>query len=388
MRVATLVASTSRNAGGLFASVRGLSHSLAANGATVDVFSIEDKMTAEDLPAWAPLDVRIFSRLGPARFGFAPGLGAQLMAGEYDTLLTHGLWMYTSYLSGQWARRSGRPCIVNPHGMLDPWAVRQSTWKKRVALMLYEGDNLSRASCVRALCDAEADAIRQFGIKGPVCVIPNGVNLPDDTVKKAEPPWKDAVDRGRRVLLFLSRVHPKKGLLNLLQAWADIGEASRDWALVIAGPDEKRHAIQLQSKTEALGLQHSVTILGPVFGAAKHQAFSNAAAVVLPSLSEGVPVAIQEAWAYRLPVLMTKHCNLSREAGQGAGIETEADPASLAEGLRALFSMSDADRRSMGLIGRRIVEDKFAWSTCGRQMLEVCDWLSNGGPQPDVIRVD
>jgi len=383
VKVATLVASASRNAGGLFSSVRGLSQSLARSGATVDV-----KLTGEDLPAWSPLNVRIFSRRGPARFGFAPGLASQLREGQYDTLLTHGLWMYTSYVSGQWAEQSGRPCIVNPHGMLDPWAVRQSTWKKRVALLLYEGDNLRRASCVRALCDAEADAIRQFGIKRPVCVIPNGLDLPDDTMPKGAPPWSDSVDRGRRVLLFLSRVHPKKGLVNLLRAWAAVGDASKDWALVIAGPDEKRHATQLKSVTQALHLQESVTILGPLFGAAKHQAFSNAAAVVLPSFSEGVPVAIQEAWAYRLPVLMTKHCNLSHEASQGAGIETEADPPSLAEGLRALFVLSDVERLSMGSIGRRIVEDRFAWSTCGRQMLEVCQWLSHGGPQPDVVRID
>jgi hypothetical protein len=182
VKVATLVASTSRNAGGLYASVRGLSQSVALGGAIVDVFSVEDALTREDLPAWFPLRPRIFRRVGPARFGYAPGLGSELRAGGYDVLLSHGLWMYTSYLSGQWAGRSGRPSIVNPHGMLDPWAVRQSSWKKRMALLLYEGNNLNRASCVRALCDAEADAIRQFGITNPVCVIPNGVELPDDTV--------------------------------------------------------------------------------------------------------------------------------------------------------------------------------------------------------------
>jgi glycosyltransferase involved in cell wall biosynthesis len=190
------------------------------------------------------------------------------------------------------------------------------------------------------------------------------------------------------VLLFLSRVHPKKGLPSLLQAWAEVGDAAKDWALVIAGPDEKRHAAQLDTMIQNLALQHSVTIVGPLFGAAKRQAFLNATACVLPSLSEGVPVAIQEAWAYGLPVLITKHCNLSREARQGAAIETEADASSLAAGLRALFSLNSDERRSMGSIGRRIAESRFSWSTCGRQMLDVCDWLTNGGTRPEVVRID
>lgn len=205
--------------------------SLADLGEEVMVFSVADSDTEKDLAAWAPLSVVTVPGKGPRRFGYAPDLERQLEAFNPDVVHTHGLWTYTSVVSSRWQRRTGRPVIIHPHGMLDPWAVRNAAWKKRVAGWLFEYRHLRNAACLRALCDSEADAIRAFGLKNPVAVIPNGMDLPDLVessslrVDGITSQLSTAVSQPQaaaspRTLLYLGRIHPKKGLANLIRAWA------------------------------------------------------------------------------------------------------------------------------------------------------------------------
>ena len=178
MNLGCLVDSSSRKAGGLFESVRRLAQSFPQQHGTTVVFSLEDEHTAEDARHWQPLAVRTF----PAKFfpawGYAPRLADALLDANLDVLLAHGIWKYSSAATLRWHRRTGRPHIINPHGMLDPWAVRNSPWKKRAAALLYENANLRSAACLRALCESEAQAMRAFGLRNPICVIPNGIDLP------------------------------------------------------------------------------------------------------------------------------------------------------------------------------------------------------------------
>src|SRR5204862_6075569 len=117
--------------------------------------------------------------------------------------------------------RTRGPYTVTPHGMLDAWAVRSSRGKKRIAALLYERSCLENASCLRALCTAEAEAIRQYGLRSAVCILPNGIELPAESVTMP-PPWQGVIQTDKRVLLYLGRLHPKKGLPNLLRAWAEV----------------------------------------------------------------------------------------------------------------------------------------------------------------------
>ena len=117
---------------------------------------------------------------GPRAFGYAPELSRALDAARLDLVHTHGLWMYPSVAAAwRWATRWKRPLVVSPHGMLEPWAVRNSAWKKRIAGWLFENRHLRRAACLHALNDAEYEAIRAYGLTNPVAVIPNGVDLPE-----------------------------------------------------------------------------------------------------------------------------------------------------------------------------------------------------------------
>lgn len=387
MKIGVLTGSMSRQAGGLFWSVRHLARSTQAAGCGVEVFAARDGDSARDLSQWAGVDLQVLEKRGPTAFGFMPELNRALDASDPELLHTHGIWMYPSLATLQWSRRTGRPYLISPRGMLDPWAVRHSRWKKRLVGWWFEHDHLRGARCIHALCAAEAEAIRAFGLRNPICVIPNGIDLPADTVP-AEQARGFAVPEGSRVLLYIGRLHPKKNLLALIDAWslaASRDGMGQDWHLIIAGWDQGDYEATLKARVAALGLQSRILFPGPLFGADKDDALRHADAFVLPSLSEGLPMAVLEAWAYRLPVLMTPQCNLPEGFAAGAALAMEPEVVSLAEGLTAFFSLDAEAQRAMGGRGRRLVESRFTWPRIAAEMCAVYDWVLGRGEQPNCL---
>lgn len=386
-----LVASLSRNAGGMFNSVRQLSLSMnALAGVEVEVFGLADEYVQEDLDSWDGVKTHVLRRMGPRIFGYAPKLESALRGANLDVLHVHGIWMYPSMACRRWAAETGKPYVISPHGMLDPWAVRHSGWKKRLAGWLYEDDHLRGAACIRALCEPEAEAIRSYGLRNPVCVIPNGMDLPENAVAEA-PPWQETIPADAKVLFYLGRLHPKKGLANLLRAWAiarRAGNVQGAWHLVIAGWDQGGHEQELKSLADNLGIGTSTHFPGPQYGAAKHACYSYADAFVLPSYSEGLPMAVLEAWAYGLPVLMTPQCNLPEGFVSGAAVRVEPEADSISEGLSGFFALPDHERKAMGMQGRQLVEDKFTWISIAEQMMRVYRWVIEGGEKPDCVMLD
>ena len=196
--------------------------------------------------------------------------------------------------------------------------------KKRVAAWLFENRNLSQAACLHALCEAEARSYRDFGLRNPICIIPNGVDVPEVGQKGPEArrqPWEDFVKPGRKRLLFLSRIHPKKGLVNLLRAWKGISPLFNDWCLMVAGPDEVGHEAQLRSLCASLGIDDSVYFIGQAYGEDKRALLAAADAFVLPSFSEGISMAVLEAAGAALPVVLTHQCNFPQLAKAGGAIK-------------------------------------------------------------------
>jgi glycosyltransferase involved in cell wall biosynthesis len=389
MKIGCVLDSLSRNAGGLFQSVRRLAQSLAAADASVEVFGIEDENTGRDAADWRPLRVHQFKPATIQSWGYSSALVPALLEVNLDVLLAHGLWKYSSLASHRWHRRTGRPYIIHPHGMLDPWAVQNAKWKKRLAYLLYERTHLRHASCLRALCDSEAESIRAFGLSNPICVIPNGVDLPDGSISRLAP-WSSNLG-SRKVLLYLGRLHPKKNLPALLAGWKAVQASSpqaRDWVLVIAGWDQNNHEARLRKQAGELGLEDSVHFAGPLFGDQKAGAYQNAEAFVLPSLSEGLPMVVLEAWAFGKPVVMTPDCNLPEGFAAGAAISTGKNADAIEDALHKLFEMDAAERTAMGERGHALVSEKFLWPRMAHEMKDVCEWVVGGGPVPASVRMN
>ena len=259
MKVAFTSGSLSRNAGGLFESVRALGKGLAKQGVHVSVYGLRDQYWERDKDAWAPLSAHAFSFFGPRALAWSPQMDAALDEARPDLVALQGLWQYSSLATRRQWRRKGTPYVVSPRGMLDKWALANSRWKKVMAAYAFENAVLRDVSCLHALCVAEADAIRAYGLQQRIEVVPNGVDLPEKlTTEDTES------TEGRRRLLFLGRIHPKKGLVGALRAWADIRNSasairdSAEWQFVIAGWDQGGHEAELRALCADLGLKTAV----------------------------------------------------------------------------------------------------------------------------------
>ena len=279
--------------------------------------------------------------------------------------------MYPNLVVPSLARAANVPLVYHPHGMLEPWAQARSAGRKRIAGIWFEDKNMRHAALWRALTEREADQIRGRGIDAPIVVAPNGVDL------AAFPTCDDrerlAVRGDRRTLLFLGRIHPKKGLDLLIDAWAHVGDASDEWKIVIAGPDELGHRSELEAAARQRGIEGDVSFVGTVEGTAKRALLQSADAFILPSRSEGFPVALIEAMASCLPVVATRAANVAGIEKRGAGFECDPDSDSVVTALRRLLALDDRSRTEMGANGRAWVEADFTWPSITDTILQACD---------------
>src|ERR1051325_11407548 len=276
MRIGVVTPSISPEEGGLLDSVRRLSVELGRLRNDVEVLTVGNAADVLDPNDWKPARVRIFDRRGPKRFGYSPALKKAMCNLDCDVVLSQGLWRYTSVATLNWHSFSGKPYIANPHGMLDPWALKQSTGRKEIAARLYEKKHLKRSACIRALSLAEVQAIRDYGLRNPVCLIPNGVDTAPVAQKKTAPWANVPFLRNKKILLALGRIHPKKNLSAVLRAWkqaSDNSDAFHNWALVIAGPDELETEDKLRQLTAELDLMERVWFAGALYGKLRDAAY-------------------------------------------------------------------------------------------------------------------
>jgi len=397
-----VLSGVSRNEGGLFFSVRCLSQALAKKGLNIQIVSHIDKHAYEDMMAWQPLPVSLYSCIGPMNTSLR--LRRLLRDSTADLLHVHGIWQDRQWAALQWQKRTGKPVIISPRGMLDSWAVQNAAWKKKFVGRLFARESLERATCIHVLCQAEAESIRAYGLTNPIAIIPNGVKLPDQhsinrNLQK---------DSGRyKRLLYLGRIHPKKGLSELVAAWNLFLKQthcdSQKWQLVIAGWDDGGHLKNLQKQATSLNIswasgaldsrpcldeleEKTLIFCDPVFGNDKDALFRIVDAFILPSLSEGLPISVLEAWSYELPVIMTDFCNLPEGFKSNAAIRVEPNAQSILQGITKLVNLSDLDCYKKGFNGRILTEQKFDWEIISQDMVAVYRWCL-GGEKPRCIRM-
>ena len=340
------------------------------------------QQTAGLTASWLTAD-----RFAPRRRDSA--LAAAVLAATPECLHLHGLWRSPTRVAPRLAK-AGLPLVIAPHGMLDPGALAISRRKKQLVWRLWERRALAAARCIHALCPAEAAAIRALLPQAPIAVIPNGVALPPPNPAAPPlppPPWAGAIPATEPVLLFLGRFHPKKGIDPLLAAWqaAAIAAERAGWWLAMVGYGDGGALQRQVASAQARGELHRVRVFGPVFGAAKAAALTAASAFVLPSRSEGLPMAALEAMAHQLPCLLSAACNLPQANTAGAALPANPDPAALALALQQLFCLSAAQRAAMGGAGQAHVAAHYSWPQVAEQTRQLYSWILGGGGQPDFL---
>lgn len=324
---------------------------------------------------WAPDQSAATTPLLPARSSIRRMTGSEAYAldsfGKVDVLHDNGLWLPHNHRLGELAARRNIPRVVSTRGMLEPWAMRHKRRKKSIAWWLYQRRDLKRARCHHTTAEMEARNVQRLGLGVPVCVIPNGVEVPQGCPNAA------VVDgnRGgrRRRALFLGRIYPVKGLPMLVEAWARV--RPEGWHLQIAGPDEAGHRSEVEKAVCAAGLGGVVSFTGSVHGQTKHSVFFNADLFVLPTHSESFGMAIAEALAHGLPVLTTTGAPWPLLAERGCGWWVDSTVDGIAEGLRLATSCDSATLQAMGARGRELVAAEFGWERVAKRFVTTYEQL-------------
>ena len=384
-RIVHVIAGLDAAHGGPSHSVPRLCSALAAAGATVELFSVATADRHEVAgssvagrcfaPDWAHVpvlrEVRCSSGLLRALRETAP---------QVDLIHDHGLWLMPNVDAGRAALRVGKPFIIAPRGMLGPAALAFSRTKKRIFWALLQGDVVRRASCIHATSEQEHDEIRNFGLKNPIAIIPNGIDVPDlDSHLTA------ANDFGR-IVFSLGRIHPKKGLDRLVRAWAHVESTHPEWRLRIVGPDELGHASELATLAAELKTQR-VSIEGSVAGDAKTAAYREADLFVLPTLNENFAITVAEALAAGTPVIATKGAPWRALQSEGCGWWIDQGVEPLAAALANAMVMTREALQAMGAKGRAWMARDFSWDHVARDMLDVYRWLALRGEPPGAVRL-
>lgn len=371
MRIGMIVASLSRHGGGVSLAVRELTRALVKKGIEVDVFAGADACSAEDQRDWQATAIHVLPVVGPSAFGYQPSLLKLLRASQLDCIHLHGLWMYGS-LAAQRMKRYGIPTIISPHGMLDPWALSNSAWKKRVAWATFERRNVRGATTLHALNASEAEAFKKLGLENRIEIIPNGIDSSYFEKPTSPESWENALPTGAKILLFLGRLHPKKGIFELIDGFsrAALRPEMALWHLVIAGWDDGGHLEKLKALVQNQGLSQRIHFIGPIFSDAKVRALQVADGFILPSFSEGLPIAALEAWATGTPTIISPQCNLDIAFSCSASLQVLPEPESIASACIELATMPAHAANGMAGRAKNLIEREFNWDEIALKMID------------------
>lgn len=306
---------------------------------------------------------------------FVPWL--KLNAANYDAIIVNGLWNFSSFGAAQVLPNLGVPYFVFSHGMMDPWFRATYPLKhlaKQIFWLFGEGKLLEGARSVLFTTEEERTLARgQFwGHRYRETVVGYGTEPPPSTVPAQLEAFAAKVStlKGRPYLLFLSRIHRKKGVDLLIDAFARVADASRDIQLVIAGPDQGGQAAALKARAAELGVEHRLHWPGMLAGDAKWGAFYGCDAFVLPSHQENFGIVVAEAMACGKPVLITDKVNIWREVeGAGAGLVESDTVDGTTRLLQRWFALTPSERSTMSAAAAKGFHDKFDLTVVAPQLL-------------------
>jgi glycosyltransferase involved in cell wall biosynthesis len=277
---------------------------------------------------------------------------------DADIVHLHGLWDFRLHRMRNLASKAGQRIVISPRGMLEPWARRHHRWRKEIAWRCFQRRDLLECSRLHATSADEHRALAAIGLTN-VSIIPNGAELPNATA---------AFDGPRRIL-FMSRIHPKKGLLMLVDAVARLQQLLRagGWQVVIAGPDEDAHERKIRHEVSTRSLNDLVVFAGMVDGAQKRRLLESAYVFVLPSYSENFGIVNAEALAAGVPVITTTATPWREIEDERCGWWVDPNVDALTKALLSSIHAGPTTLREMGLRGRRLIEMRYSWSSAAER---------------------
>ena len=375
MRLVHVVPHINEEAAGTSYVVPRLCESLAARGHEVELSCLAARGEVPGVhldlhPQW-PI-------LGRFAISTSHARALRCKADRVGIIHNHGLWSMVNVASGVVVPGRRAKLVTSPHGTLAPWALGRNHAIKRLLWPL-QRRALERADLLHATSESEYREIRALGLIAPVAIISNGIDLPRLP--------KDKPTNDRRTLLFLSRIHPKKGIDRLLHAWQSLEKRHPDWQMVIVGRGEPRHEREVKEHAATLGVQR-VSFPGAFYGPEKSKAYFQADLFVLPTHSENFGMVVAEALAHACPVMVSRGAPWSGLEAEGCGWWVGHDADTLVAALDAAMRLPSAELATMGLRGRAWMQRDFSWDSVAQQMEAAYSWITHGNKQPECVELN
>ena len=356
MRVLIICSSIARDVGGPARSIQGLAAALERIGVETHLLSLK--------PLDEPWVEGISHYRTAGKFGFRGVRAAVEKAIDEihpDIIHIQNIWMLNLHMAAVAARHKQIPYVLSLRGAISKWALSQSRWKKRLALLTYQGHDFNHAAALHATSEFEAERIRDIGYgHKTILVCPNGVNLPLEL-----PEWERPVGRKRK-MLFLSRIHKVKGLVDLVQAWAKLNP--KDWILEIVGNDEDNYWPVVQSEINRLGIGDKIIRTDFLPDEQKWVKYRQADCFVLPSYSENFGIVVAEALYAGLPVITTKGTPWKDLEECKCGYWIDVGVGSLVDALSRIVALPDEERSNMGARGHKLIKERYTWDGIAKQL--------------------
>lgn len=376
MKILYVIPSIDINTGGTATFLQLLSNTISKSE-DVSIATIQSK---NPVSLSEQIKLNYFPLSFPFLFNFSSGLKKFIQKYNFDIYHGNVLWLFPTHIMSRIARKKGRSYIISTHGMLEPWALNKGKFKKSLVMKLFQFNDLANSVCIHATARSEAKCIRELGFTNPIAIIPNGIDI-TEFKPKSQPNT-----RPKKTLLFLSRVHPKKGLEMLINAWSLVDERIKlNWKVEIAGNGNSSYLTKLNNLIHSLNLSDEINITGPKFGADKIKTYENADLFILPTYSENFGIVIAEALACGIPVITTKGTPWEDLQKEGIGWWTDIDVNSISDAITESLMLSDIDRFNMGIKGREFVKDNFSIDVISESMIDLYKWVDGKIEMPDFV---
>ena len=379
MRILHIIAGLNENAGGTSEFVARVCEELVLQGHPTSILTLEDGNAAAAVLHAVDIGVAVtFCRLFANRWRtlsysreFASKIKTAVQTS--DVIHLHGLWQWPCWKAAQEAIRQKKPFVMQTHGFLESERLKKSPVKKAIIGSLFERPHLSAARRVIATAESERESIISYGVKTPIEIVPIGIDtcLIDRGRHDTELLQRLGVPKGKKVLLYLSRLAPIKGLDLLAEAWLRLQRSHNDWHLLIVGADTQGYSDVIKCCYARKITDGSVSFPGPVYGKDKFNLLKSADVFVLPTRSENFSIAVQEALAAGVPVVCTKGAPWQKIEEVGAGRWVDISVEGIVKGLDELMNMTEAERFRMGQNGTAFIRAEFRWPEIGAKLLSI-----------------
>ena len=379
MRICIFTATIDKQDGGPSRSVPILAKGLAQIGVNVTLMTGESK----DMNTHA-LDGQKVKLIVFPRDIAKKKLEKLLLEENFDLIHAQGIWLPLYHKVCKIARKHRIPYIMTPRGALEPWCYHDNNFfkriKKRLAMVVYQHNDIQMADCILATANMEAKNLRDLRFTNPIAVIPNGIEIDEYLCRP-----KEYISQCKKQVIFISRIVSKKGIEILIDAWVRVKRSFPDWNVIIVGNGDPKYIKDLESRIAKNELTECVKILPPAFGKDKYELYVESSLFVLPTYSENFGMVIAEALACGVPVITTQGTPWKILEESKSGWWIELSQLNLEDALLEALSMPYEHLFEMGQKGAEMVRENFHYIEVAKKLVNTYAWILTGDEKPTYV---